>query len=412
MIRQISRLGPLFVFLASPALAQNEAQLHSLVIDGDRVYGFFATRRSGEIEKEFFRTCPPDEAWLERASLRPEPEPEKSLSDCPDLTAPDKRGLDDFGGPDQTVLDIRSRGALNCGVTLNTPGFTVDEQTGELGGFDVAVCRAVASAVLGDADAVEFIPISSKTRFTALMSGELDLLARSTTWSFSGAAAQGFQGAGVSFYDGQGFMVPQELGIQSVTELDGARVCIQTGTTTELNLANFFRSNNISYEPVPIETQADAETQYLAGACDVITGRSSDLAALRAEFGAEDNVVLPEVFNSQPFGPVTRGRDDNLNQIVRATMTAMIEAEALGVSSSNVDTIADDQTFRAFIAETDTRGAQLGLAPGWAPAMIGMVGNYGEVYENSLGEATALGLSRGLNAQWTDGGLLSSPPLR
>ncbi|MCF6444265.1 amino acid ABC transporter substrate-binding protein [Nereida sp. MMG025] len=316
-----------------------------------------------------------------------------------------------------TLDDVKARGKLNCGVTTGLVGFAAPNANGEWEGFDVAVCRAVAAATLGDPTAVEFVPTTGKTRFTALASGEIDMLARNTTWTFSRDNDLKFEFVGVNYYDGQGFMVPKELGVSSAKELDGATVCIQTGTTTELNLADFFRSNNISYEPVPIETNAEAQQQYLAGACDVYTTDASGLAATRATF--EDpsaHALLPEIISKEPLGPLVRHGDNEWGDIVRWTLNAMITAEELGVTSANVADMAangtDNPEINRLLGTEGTLGEMIGLEADWAKNAIMAVGNYGEVFEGNIGESTPIGLARGLNAQWTEGGLMYSPPFR
>ncbi len=316
-----------------------------------------------------------------------------------------------------TVDDITARGKLNCGVSTGLVGFAAPDAAGIWDGFDVAVCRAVAAAVLGDPMAVEFVPTTGKTRFTTLASGEVDMLARNTTWTFSRDVDLKFTFIGVNYYDGQGFMVPKDLGISSATELDGATVCIQTGTTTELNLADFFRSNNISYEPVPIETNAEAQQQYLAGACDVYTTDASGLAATRATFEAPgDHVLLPEIISKEPLGPLVRHGDDAWGDIVRWTLNALITAEELGVTSANVAEMAsaagNNPEINRLLGTEGNLGDMLGLNADWAVGVISTSGNYGEIFEKNIGEATPIGLARGLNAQWTDGGLIYSPPFR
>jgi len=301
-------------------------------------------------------------------------------------------------------------------VSTGLVGFAAPDANGNWEGFDVSVCRAVAAAVLGDPAAVKFVPTTGKTRFTALASGEVDMLARNTTWTFSRDVDLKFTFVGVNYYDGQGFMVPKELGVSSAKELDGATVCIQTGTTTELNLADFFRSNNMTYEPVPIETNAEAQQQYLAGACDVYTTDASGLAATRATF--EDpsaHVVLPEIVSQEPLGPLVRHGDDQWGDVVRWTLNAMITAEELGVSSANVAEMAagtNNPEINRLLGSEGSLGDMLGLSADWAKNVLMAVGNYGEVFEGNIGEATPIGLARGLNAQWTDGGLLYSPPFR
>jgi general L-amino acid transport system substrate-binding protein len=316
-----------------------------------------------------------------------------------------------------TLDDVKARGSLNCGVTTGLVGFAAPDANGEWDGFDVGVCRAVAAAVLGDPTAVEFVPTTGKTRFTALASGEIDMLARNTTWTFSRDVDLKFEFTGINYYDGQGFMVPRELGVSSAKELDGATVCIQTGTTTELNLADFFRSNNMSYEPVPIETNAEAQQQYLAGACDVYTTDASGLAATRAAF--EDpsaHVLLPEIISKEPLGPLVRHGDNDWGDIVRWTLNALIAAEELGVTSANIADMAasatDNPEINRLLGTEGNLGEMLGLDADWAVRAISAGGNYGELFEKNIGENTPIGLARGLNAQWQNGGLLYSPPFR
>ena len=316
-----------------------------------------------------------------------------------------------------TLDDVKAAGELKCGVTTGLVGFAAADANGVWNGFDVSVCRAVAAAVLGDGNKVKFVPTTGKTRFTALASGEVDLLARNTTWTFSRDVDLKFDFVGVNYYDGQGFMVPKALGVGSAKELDGATVCIQTGTTTELNLADFFRANNISYEPVPIETNSEAQAQYLAGACDVYTTDASGLAATRATFEAPgDHIVLPEIISKEPLGPLVRHGDNQWGDVAMWTLNALITAEELGVTSANVEALgaeagANPEVNRLLGTEGDL-GAMLGLDKDWAKRAIAVAGNYGEIFEKNIGEATPVGIARGLNAQWTDGGLLYSPPFR
>jgi general L-amino acid transport system substrate-binding protein len=315
-----------------------------------------------------------------------------------------------------TLADVKARGKLNCGVTTGLVGFASPNASGEWEGFDVAVCRAVAAAVLGDATAVEFIPLTGKTRFTALASGEVDMLARNTTWTFSRDVDLKFDFVGVNYYDGQGFLVPKELGVSSAKELDGATVCIQTGTTTELNLADFFRANNISYEPVPIETDAEALQQYLAGACDTYTTDASGLAAGRATFETPgDHVILPEIISKEPLGPLVRHGDNEWADVVRWTLNALISAEEMGITSANIEELAagtDNPEVNRMLGTEGTLGEMLGLDADWAKNAVMAGGNYGELFETNIGANTPVGLARGLNAQWTEGGLIYSPPFR
>ena len=316
-----------------------------------------------------------------------------------------------------TLDDVKARGKLNCGVTTGVPGFAEPDANGVWQGFDVAVCRAVAAAVLGDGNAVKFVPTTGKTRFTALASGEIDLLARNTTWTFSRDVDLKFEFVGVNYYDGQGFMAPKALGVSSAKDLDGATVCIQTGTTTELNLADFFRSNNISYEPVPIETNAEAQAQYLAGACDVFTTDASGLASTRATFeNPDDHIVLPEIVSKEPLGPLVRHGDNNWGDIARWTLNALITAEELGVTSANVAehtaNAGNNPEVNRLLGTEGDLGGMLGLDKQWASRAIAVNGNYGEIFEKNIGVNTPIGIARGLNASWTNGGLIYSAPFR
>jgi general L-amino acid transport system substrate-binding protein len=315
-----------------------------------------------------------------------------------------------------TLDDVKARGTLNCGVNTGLVGFAAPNAEGEWEGFDVAVCRAVAAAVLGDPSAVEFVSLTGKTRFTALASGEIDMLSRNTTWTFTRDVDLKFEFTGINYYDGQGFMVPRELGVSSATELDGATVCIQTGTTTELNLADYFRKNNMEYEPVPIETNAEAQQQYLAGACDVYTTDSSGLAATRAAFESPgDHVILPEIVSKEPLGPLVRHGDNEWGDVVRWTLNALIAAEELGITSANIDELTqgtNSPEINRILGTEGNLGEMLGLDAEWAVRAIKAGGNYGEIFARHIGESTPIGLARGLNAQWTEGGLLYAPPFR
>ena len=316
-----------------------------------------------------------------------------------------------------TLDDVKARGTLNCGVVTGLAGFGAPDANGNWEGFDVAVCRAVAAAVLGDPQAVQFVPTSPATRFTALASGEIDMLARNTTWTFSRDTDLKFDFVGVNYYDGQGFMVPKALNVTSAKELDGATVCIQTGTTTELNLADFFRVNNITYPPVPIANDAEGRQQYLAGACDVYTTDASGLASVRTSFEAPDeHVILPEIISKEPLGPAVRHGDDDWADLVRWTYYALVTAEELGITQANVAEMAaaagENPENNRLLGTEDEYGTMIGLEPNWAVNVITAVGNYGEIFERHLGESTPIGLARGLNALWTDGGLQYAPPFR
>ncbi|WP_458791767.1 amino acid ABC transporter substrate-binding protein [Yoonia sp. MH D7] len=316
-----------------------------------------------------------------------------------------------------TLDDVKARGALNCGVTTGLVGFAAPDANGVWEGFDVDMCRAVAAAIFGDRDAVVFVPTTGQTRFTALASGEIDFLARNTTWTMSRDTDLKFDFVGVNYYDGQGFLAPKALGVTSAKDLDGATVCIQTGTTTELNLADFFRTNGISYEPVPIETNAEGQQQYLAGACDVYTTDASGLAATRATFESPgDHTLLPEIISKEPLGPLVRHGDSEWADITRWTLNALISAEELGITSANIAELSaaptDNPEINRLLGTEGELGAMMGLEADWAKNAIMAGGNYGELFEKNIGESTPIGLARGLNAQWTDGGLIYSPPFR
>ena len=315
-----------------------------------------------------------------------------------------------------TLDDVKAAGTLKCGVTTGLVGFGAPDAAGKWSGFDVSVCRALAAAVLGDAEKVTYVPTTGKTRFTALASGEVDVLARNTTWTFSRDTDLGYDFVGVNYYDGQGFMVPKALGVSSAKELDGATICIQTGTTTELNLADYFRANNMNYEPVPIETNAEAQQKYLANACDAYTTDASGLAATRATFETPaDHILLPEIISKEPLGPLVRHGDNQWGDIVMWTLNALIAAEEYGVTKANAADMKANSTNpevkRLLGAEGDL-GAMIGLDADWAYRAISSEGNYGELFETHLGPNTAIALDRGLNAQWTEGGLLYAPPFR
>ncbi len=315
-----------------------------------------------------------------------------------------------------TLDDVKARGMLKCGVNSGLAGFAAPDASGQWEGFDIAVCRALAAAVLGDASKVEFTPTTTETRFTALASGEVDVLSRNSTWTFSRDVDLKFTFAGVNYYDGQGFMVSKDLGVTSATELDGATVCIQTGTTTELNLADFFKANGISYQPVPIATNAEANQQFQAGACDAYTTDASGLAASRATYEDPTNwLILPEIISKEPLGPLVRHGDDPWSDIVRWTLNALIAAEEYGVTAANADemaTTSENPEVKRLLGTEGDLGAMFGLDKDWAKRAIQARGNYGEIFAANIGEGTPSNIARGLNAQWTDGGLIFSPPFR
>ncbi|MGY6632456.1 MAG: amino acid ABC transporter substrate-binding protein [Alkalilacustris sp.] len=315
-----------------------------------------------------------------------------------------------------TLQEVIDRGELRCGVSTGLAGFSAPDANGVWQGFDVAKCRAVAAAILDDPMAVEFVPTTGQTRFTALASGEVDMLARNTTWTYTRDVDLNLRFVGINYYDGQGFMIRGDMGVGSATELDGATVCIQTGTTTELNLADFFRANGMEYEPVPIETNAEAQQQYLAGACDVYTTDVSGLAATRASFAdPENHVILPEVISKEPLSLVVRDGDDRWAAVVQWVFIALVAAEELGITSANVAELAqgtDSPEINRLLGSEGELGDMLGLDSEWAIRAISAGGNYGEIFAANIGEGTPIGLARGLNAQWTQGGLLYAPPFR
>jgi general L-amino acid transport system substrate-binding protein len=290
-----------------------------------------------------------------------------------------------------TLDDVKAAGEVKCGINTGLPGFAFTDDKGNWTGFDVAYCKALAAAVFGDPGKVKFVNLTGKNRFPALASGEIDVLSRNTTWTFSRDVDLGFTFIGVSYYDGQGFIGRTALGAKSAKELDGASVCIQTGTTTELNLADFFRVNKIKYEPVPIETNEEARKAYEAERCDVYTTDASGLAATKSTFpDASKHMVFPEIISKEPLGPLVRQGDDQWADIARWTLNVLINAEEFGLTQANVDKMA-------------VKGAV---------AVIKSEGNYAEIFERYLGKNTALGLARGQNALYKDGGILYAPPMR
>ena len=315
-----------------------------------------------------------------------------------------------------TLAQVKERGELNCGVNTGLVGFAAPDASGNWTGFDVAFCRALAAAVLGDPAKVKFVPTTGQTRFTALSSGEVDVLARNSTWTYSRDTDLKLDFIGVNYYDGQGFMVRSDLGVTSAKELDGATICIQTGTTTELNLADYFRANNMTYTPVNIDSNAEGEQQYMAGACDAYTTDASGLAATRAAFAdPETHIILPEIISKEPLGPAVRHGDSNWGDIAGWTLNALIAAEEYGVTSRNIEELvrsSENPEVQRLLGTTDELGAMMGLDAEWARRAILAGGNYGEIFAANIGEQTPIGLARGLNAQWTQGGLLYAPPFR
>jgi general L-amino acid transport system substrate-binding protein len=324
--------------------------------------------------------------------------------------------LGSMGAGAGTLDDVKARGTLNCVVNTGLAGFSFTDSAGNWQGFDADFCRGLAAAVVGSPNKVKFIPATGKTRFTLLNSKEGDVIFRNTTWTFVRDVDVKLTFIGTTYYDGQGFMIRKKLGVTSAKQLDGATVCIQTGTTTELNLADYFRSNNIKYEPVPIETNEEARTNYLAERCDVYTTDASGLAATRATFDKPDeHLLLPEIISKEPLGGVVRHGDDNWADVVRWMVSAVVSAEEYGITQANVDAMAKgtkNPNINRLLGSEGNLGAMLGLDKQWVVRVIKAVGNYGEIFERNVGPKTPIGLARGLNAQWTEGGLQYAPPFR
>lgn len=315
-----------------------------------------------------------------------------------------------------TLKDVQERDELHCGVNPGLVGFAAPDANGNWTGFDVAFCRALAAAVLGDPGKVRYFPTTGQNRFAMLTDGEVDILARNSTWSFQRDTELGLDFVGINYYDGQGFMVRKGLGVSSAKELDGYRVCIQTDTTTADNLTDYFRSNNMDYVAVNIDSNAQGEQQYLAGDCDAYTTDASGLAATRASFAdPETHIILPEIISKEPLGPAVRHGDSNWADIARWTLYALIAAEEYNVTSANIEELAKSSTnpeVQRLLGSVGNLGAMIGLDAEWARRAIKAGGNYGEIFAATIGEQTPIGLSRGLNAQWTQGGLMYAMPFR
>ena len=314
----------------------------------------------------------------------------------------------------QSTLDaVKSKGYVQCGVNTGLAGFSQPDSRGAWKGIDVDACRAIAAAVFGDASKVRYTPLTAQQRFTALQSGEVDVLSRNTTWTITRDTSLGLNFVGTNYYDGQGFMVPKKLGVKSAKQLNGATVCVQPGTTTELNLADYFRANRMTFKPVVIEKLEEITSAYFAGRCDVFTTDVSGLVSTRSSRAPNpaDHVILPEVISKEPLGPVVRHGDDRWFDVVKWALFAMLEAEELGLSSKNIDQQASstNPAVQRFVGATGDVGKMLALDNRWAYNIIKQVGNYGESFEANL---TPLGFDRGLNKLWTQGGLMYAPPVR
>ncbi len=314
-----------------------------------------------------------------------------------------------------TLQDVQQKGFISVGVNEGLFGFSMPDDKGVWKGLDVDTARAISVAVFGSPDKIKFVPLTAKTRFTALQSGEIDVLTRNATQTLSRESALGLNFAHVNYYDGQGFLIPKSLGVKSAKELDGATVCVLPGTTTELNAADYFRSNGMTMKPVVIESTPELAKAFFAGRCDCLTSDASQLAGTRAVAPKPDDyIILPEIISREPLAPAVRHGDDQWYDIVNFATMAMIEAEYLGISSQNVDKMLEskDPKVQRFLGVSPGNGKALGLDEKWAYNIVKLVGNYGEVFAQNIGEETPVALARGLNAQWKDGGLIYSPPFR
>ena len=315
-----------------------------------------------------------------------------------------------------TLSDVINKGFVQCGVSQGLPGFSSPDEKGSWQGIDVDVCRAVSAAVFGSADRVKYTPLSAKERFTALQSGEIDLLVRNTTETFTRDNILGVDFVGINYYDGQGFMVPKDLGVKSTLDLAGAAVCTNMGTTTELNVADYFRANNMPYKIVAFEKMDEVIAAYDAGRCDVFTTDRSALAAQRVKLSnPASHMILPETISKEPLGPVVREGDDEWGDIVRWSLNAMKNAEELGVTSANVDAMRKESrspTINRLLGTDGNMGKKMGIPNSWGFDIIREVGNYGESYARNLGPTTPINLPRGINNLWNNGGIQYAAPIR
>jgi general L-amino acid transport system substrate-binding protein len=316
----------------------------------------------------------------------------------------------------KTLDAVKARGEVVCGVNTSAPGFSATDSQGRWQGLDVDVCRAVAAAVLGNGDKVKFVPLNSQQRFAALQSGEIDVLSRNTTWTLTRDASLGIVFAGINYYDGQGFMVPKKLKIESAKKLGGATVCVQAGTTSEKNVADFFQAASMKYKSVVFDTAEAIQSAFFAGRCQVYTTDMSDLAGARTKTSnPDDYAILPEGISKEPLGPAVRRGDDDWFQIVRWSLFAMLEAEEAGLTRANVDKMkaeSKDPNVQRLLGASEDTGKLLGLDKEWAYRIVKQVGNYGESFERNMGPKSALGLPRGVNNLGNKGGLMYAPPIR
>lgn len=314
-----------------------------------------------------------------------------------------------------TLDDVKAKGFVQCGVTGGVPGFSAPDANNNWAGLEVDFCRAVAAAIFDDADAVRYTPLTSQERFAALSAGEIDILSRTTTWTMSRDTDLGISFIGTMYYDGQGFMVRKSDGIASATDLSGAAICIESGTTTELNAADYFATNGLEYSPVVFTDQDEVVKAFEDGRCDVYTTDASALAAERSKFAnPDDYAILPEIISKEPLGPVIRQGDEQWRSITRWTYFALLEAEEQGVTQANVDEMlgSDNPVIKRLLGVEGDFGTPIGLTADWAYRIVKHIGNYGESYDRHVGPATQIGLERGLNALWKDGGLQYAMPIR
>jgi general L-amino acid transport system substrate-binding protein len=313
----------------------------------------------------------------------------------------------------QTLKKVKDRGSLICGVSQGLPGFSTPDDKGSWTGLDVDFCRALAAAIFNDPGKVKFTPLSAKDRFEPLKSGDIDILSRNTTWTISRDALFSF--SAVTYYDGQGFMVRKALKVNSALELNGASVCTQTGTTTELNLADYFRANNMKYEVIAFGSADETVKAYEAGRCDAFTTDMSQLYAEKLKLAnVNDHVILPEIISKEPLGPLVRHGDDQWFDVVKWVHFAMLNAEELGISQKTIDDAqkSNQPEIRRLVGAEGAYGEQIGLTKDWVVRIVKHVGNYGEVFERNVGTGSKLGISRGLNRLWTKGGIQYAPPVR
>jgi len=317
----------------------------------------------------------------------------------------------------RTLDEIRQRGELVCGVNTGLAGFSQADSKGHWSGLDVDVCRAIAAAVLKDPNKVRWVPLTAQQRFTPLQSGEIDILSRNTTWTETRDASLGLSFTGVDYYDGQGFMVPVKSGIKSAKQLKNATVCVQAGTTTEKNLTDYSRANDLDIKPVVFEKQEVATNAYFNGRCGAFTTDASGLASIRAKDASnpKDHLILPEIISKEPLGPVVRRGDDEWFAIAKWVLFGLVEAEEYGITQANVDTMAaesENPAVQRILGSSEDTGKPLGLDRQWMVRAIKAVGNYGEMFERNVGSKSPLNLPRGINALWNHGGIVYAPPIR